>query len=467
MVVAATVLLIAWGALAFGAVYPWAYTPLLAASAVVGAAACLRRGPRLPEGARRTMMALAVVAVAVSLQLVPLPPGLLRGLSPSTDTFLRTYDLSYALTTTPHALSILPQATGLGLLFLAAFSLLFAGLVRTFSTSGVRRVATAIVAVGAILALIGIVQKAVAGDHAYMGMKIYGLWAPEWKLTTPFGPFVNKNHFAGWMLMGLPVAIGLALATAERGMRTGQGTWRSALLWLSSPDGGRFQLIAMAILLMTASLLWTKSRSGLAGLVIALMIASVVAGRRLHSRRARWLTPAAIAAMFLLVFTVAGGDVAARIGNQTDAVELRKNIWGDSARLICDFPLAGTGLNTFGTAMVVYQSSERDKHFQEAHNDYLQLAVEGGALVALPVLAALIVVVVAIRRRFASGQDDPTTYWMRVGAVTGLVAIAVQSAVEFSLQMPGNAVLCVVLLAMALHDPVTRRSSTRRIQDHA
>ena len=219
---------------------------------------------------------------------------------------------------------------------------------------------------------------------------------------------------------------------------------------------------------MTASLLMTKSRSGLAGLVIALMIASVVAGRRLHSRRARWLTPVAIAAMFLLVFAVAGGEVAARIGNQTDAVELRKNIWGDSARVIRDFPLAGTGLNTFGTAMVVYQSSHRDKHFQEAHNDYLQLAVEGGALLALPVLAALIVVVLAIRRRFAAGQDDPTTYWLRVGAVTGLVAIGVQSAVEFSLQMPGNAVFCVVLLAMALHNPVSRRSpSTRRVPSQA
>ena len=48
------------------------------------------------------------------------------------------------------------------------------------------------------------------------------------------------------------------------------------------------------------------------------------------------------------------------------------------------------------------------------------------------------------------------TYWMRVGATTGLLAIALQSLVEFSLQMPGNAVFCVVLLAMALHVPPTR-----------
>ena len=228
MVVAATVLLIAWGALAFGAVYPWAYTPLLAASSVVGVVACLRKGARLPTGARSTLVALGVVAAAVSLQLLPLPLSLLQALSPSTDTFLRNYDISYALAGTPHALSIQPRATGLGLLFLAAFSLLFAGLVKAFSTSGIRKVASAIATVGVILALIGIVQKAVLGDHAYMGMKIYGLWAPEWKLTTPFGPFVNKNHFAGWMLMGLPVAIGLALAprSARCGPVTGRGARR-------------------------------------------------------------------------------------------------------------------------------------------------------------------------------------------------------------------------------------------------
>ncbi len=45
-------------------------------------------------------------------------------------------------------------------------------------------------------------------------------------------------------------------------------------------------------------------------------------------------------------------------------------------------------------------------------------------------------------------------YWIRFGAATGLAAIAIQSAVEFSLQMPGNAVLFVVLCAIALHERV-------------
>jgi len=55
----------------------------------------------------------------------------------------------------------------------------------------------------------------------------------------------------------------------------------------------------------------------------------------------------------------------------------------------------------------------------------------------------------AVRRRFRDDTTDPTIYWIRAGAVTGLIAIALQELVEFSLQCPGNAVLCVVLMGIA------------------
>jgi len=141
-----------------------------------------------------------------------------------------------------------------------------------------------------------------------------------------------------------------------------------------------------------------------------------------------------------------------------DAVELRKNIWSDSAAVIRDFPLTGTGLNTFSTAMVIYQTTQHDQQFQEAHNDYLQLLVEGGLLVAIPAAVALFLIARAIYRRFGAREDDTLTYWIRVGAATGLLAIAAQASVEFSLQMPGNAAMAVVLLAIALHRPPQRRS---------
>jgi O-antigen ligase len=92
----------------------------------------------------------------------------------------------------------------------------------------------------------------------------------------------------------------------------------------------------------------------------------------------------------------------------------------------------------------------------EAHNDYLQLLVEGGWLVTVPALALLGLFAREVRRRFREGRDDRTGYWLRLGAVTGLVAIAFQEIVEFSLQMPGNAAFFTVLCAIAV-----RRASVK------
>jgi O-antigen ligase len=357
-------------------------------------------------------------------------------------------------------LSIRPNATARALVLLAGLTLLLAGLTRLLSLTGARRLVTWIVGFGAALALVGIIQYAVLGDHTFGGMLIYGFWKPMNPLTTPFGPFVNKNHFAGWMLMGLPLAMGLGLGWAERVQRHASGGWRNALLWFSSRDGGKLQLAALATMLMGVSLLMTRSRSGIAGFVVATMLAAGVVGRRFSAGWARGLVIGALALMLLAIFTFAGADVTERFAS--GSIGLRRAIWRDSATVVRDFPLVGTGLNTFGTAMLSYQTSQPDSHFQEAHNDFLQVLVEGGLLVAVPALLALVFLARTIRRQFTLPQDDGMTFWLRVGATMGLVAIGLQSLVEFSLQMPGNAVLCVVLMAIAMH-----RAPLRHTRQHS
>jgi O-antigen ligase len=116
-----------------------------------------------------------------------------------------------------------------------------------------------------------------------------------------------------------------------------------------------------------------------------------------------------------------------------------------------DFPLVGSGIDTFATAIVAYETPDRPTLFTEAHNEYLQLASEGGLLVCVPAVGALAVFIVAVWRRFSQPAASQMTWWIRVGAVAGLIAIALQSSVEFSLRIPANAVLCSVLCAIALH----------------
>ena len=468
-------LLVVWGALAFGAVYPWAWRPLITGCAVVGAASWLvarRYGARAHDGA--LLAALGCVALTGAVQLMPIPRSARLLVSPSSETVLLEQDLEYAMAArltgvtgdgstaqVPAALpertlSINPDATARALVLLVGMTLLLGGLTRLLNVTGARRLVGWIVAFGTALALFGIIQRAVLGDHAWGGMRIYGFWQPMNLLTTPFGPFVNKNHFAGWMLMGLPLAMGLGLGWAERAQRIGSLGWREGLLWLSSPDGGKLQLAALATMVMGVSLLMTRSRSGIAGFVLSMMIAGAVVGKRFGSGRMRWLAMTALVSMLVGAFAWAGSDVTDRFAS--GSIGLRRVIWGDSAAVVRDFPLVGTGLNSFGTAMLSYQTTQRSTHFQEAHNDYLQILVEGGVLVAVPAALALVMLARAIRARFATHQDDGMAYWRRVGATTGLVAIGLQSLVEFSLQMPGNAVFCVVLMAIAMHESPVRQS---------
>lgn len=467
MITACVIVIIAWGALAFGAVYSWAYTPLLAACALTGAAGLFRaRAIPMAGSSLAVLIALLAVMTAGLAQLVPLPPAVLRTISPATYAFLKNYSLSYAVSPSPHALSIDPPQTLLGLAFVGAFILFLAGTVRAFSRTGVRRVVAAILVFGGILALIGIVQKAVLGDHTYMGMKIYGFWTPESTLVTPFGPFVNRNHFAGWMLMGIPLAIGLLCAMFEEGAHLVRPGWRNRLLWLSSPEGGRLVLAGFASVLMALSLAMSMSRSGMAAFALIAMFIGWRLVMALPSTRAR----ATAAALFLVLLVLpalwvgAGSAMDRFSGDPRGSMETRLRVWRDSRAIIRDFPIAGTGLNTFATAEVLYQGGSRATHFEEAHNDYLQLAAEGGILLVLPAAIAVALFVRGVRRRFAEDGDERTTYWIRFGAVSGIIAIALQSLVEFSLQMPGNAAFFVVLLAIALHRSPDGSSDRRSVR---
>jgi O-antigen ligase len=137
---------------------------------------------------------------------------------------------------------------------------------------------------------------------------------------------------------------------------------------------------------------------------------------------------------------------------------MRLDIWRMSTRIVRDFTLLGSGLDTFGTASILYQTAGKDLHYNEAHNDYLQVLVEGGFVTAALLVVALIGIVVSAMARLRSREDGVELHWIRLGALAGVGAVGLQSLVEFSLQMPGNAALFVVLLALVLFTPAAYRS---------
>ena len=96
--------------------------------------------------------------------------------------------------------------------------------------------------------------------------------------------------------------------------------------------------------------------------------------------------------------------------------------------------------------------SDPTRHVMEAHSDYVQILSEGGIVLAVAALFAIVQLARAIRAGFAQPQTA-SLYWVRTGATLGLIAMAIQELTDFSLQMPGNAVLFVLLAAIAMHRP--------------
>jgi O-antigen ligase len=440
---------IAWPAFAFGGVYPWAYTTLMVLCAVFVACALVAGGWRMDA----VLTACAVgVAAAVVLQLVPLAPATLRVVSPAGARFLAQQDVGYVLGSisgpVSHPLSLSPPATWRFLAFFGSLTALFAGVTSLRPTMTRRFVPATVTAVGTTLALIAIIQ---AGAGANL---MYGLWAPETHAAV-FGPFVNRNHFATWMLMAIPVAMSLC-AEELAALSHDAGPRATVVELLGAPRAGTALVTGFACFLMSVALLMTGSRSGFGGFVVIMAGAIWLYARRHKSIR----TAAPAAALVLALAGVAVGwigwrPILARI-NEMPGTRLsgRLDAWSEAGRIARDFWPTGSGLNTYATTMLTYHDPSVRDFFRTPHSDYLQALCDGGVLVGVPLLATLGVLAVRVARGATNpGNSRSFDQWTRCGAAVGLTAVACQELVDFGLQTPANAVLFAVLAAYVAATP--------------
>jgi O-antigen ligase len=459
---------LAAGALAFGAVYAWAAWPLTVSSALLGLWALFQaRAAPDPHvtptpASRRLQIWLAVVGLAIACQAAPIPLGWLHTLSPATDRFLQQFALGYALQPPEsHAISIAPVWTLTVLARFSGLALLLIGLIRAGTAVRFDRLAGGLVILGLGLAVFGVLQRAALSPGT--AHRVYGVWESTFK-GDPFGPFINRNHFAGWLVLSAGVGMGHALAVLDRARPPRAAGIADWLRWLPTPQASRFAFTTFATLAMGTAIIATRSRSGVGALLVTIAAFTLAASWRATGgvRRALIVTYGAALAIVALLWA---GVSATLMRFATASVDLasRWSAWEDTTRIIRDFPWFGTGLGTFDLAMLVYQTGYRDTMFAQAHNDYLQLAAEGGVLVGVPAVLTLVVLTGLIRQRLRTGQADVAGQWRRLGAAAGLLGIAAQSLVEFSLQMPAVATLCVVVLGLAASPPGRRSSHARRV----
>ena len=369
------VALIALATLAFGAVYPWGYLPLFTLAALIGGTGLVRGG--VPPAIRPLATALVFTCLAVALQLVPMPRATVESLSPQSGSILRNFSLIFASGVTDRqTLSIDPASTQVAALGLAALVLYLVGLTGLAGGAMLRRVPPRLAAFVLAMALFGIYSR----ENSNGDTLVYWFWRPQDNVgASPMGPFVNRNHFGGWMLMSVCLVVGWIFGQVERA-RQHRRHGSTALAWLSSAEANGIWMMALAAVMAVVSLFWSLSRSSITGLAVSAVAFAWLALRRPGLGTTRRIGVLAVLGSALLA-GVAWRGPTALIGRFEEGANLvsRVDAWRDGWRVVRDFPIAGTGLNTYSDAMLFYQTRNRDFHLAQAHNDYLQLLAEGGS----------------------------------------------------------------------------------------
>ena len=392
--------------------------------------------------------ALLLALAAAALQVVPLPQAAVAALSPHARRVAAAFSLAPLPAWMP--VSITPRDTAVALAVALGAAALFVSVRAAAARGGVRTLVRGVALAGLALAAIGIAQDATGGGQ------MYWRWRPVDDGPAPFGPFVNRNHFATWAILAASLTAGhlAAHAAAHRASRA-HASWRRAL---AAALDGRAALLLAALLMLALAVAVSLSRSGLLGLGAAAVTAFVLQRRRRRHDAAAastawgWTAGIALLILALAVLTRVGPTaLAGRVAAADVAVADRVTIWRDTVPIVRDFRVTGAGLGTFERVMAVYQRSHPGVLFNQAHNHYLHLAAEGGLLVTIPVLFVL----VSFVRAAAAGldRDRSPILWLRIGALSGLAGVAVQSVWETGLTTPANAALAAIAAAVATHEP--------------
>ena len=365
----------------------------------------------------------------VGFQLLPLPLPLLKVLSPA------RAQLAFSLmpigrTPAFASLSIDPATTAVFLLRTLAYSLT-ALLVYEISWYGWRRRSWAavipLIAVAALEACLGILQFADGGDVA--------------------GTYRSKDHFAGALEMVLPLAVAYAISRLKESDGEENLPISRALKACAA-----FAFAAAMLVGLIYSLSKMAFAAGLGGLfamgALAVLLKLKGAGR--------WLAVAGLAVSITLIFVFLPTDQLANayvqfFSNNPASFEGRAPIWNDSRQLLSSYPIFGTGLGTYATAFLKYQSANVDSEYTFAHNDYLQLTSELGALGFVIFGGVFLMAVIKAVR--AACSEDWNARLLGLGCTGALTAIGIHSLADFNLYIPANALLLAWIVGVAIGIP--------------
>lgn len=327
-------------------------------------------------------------------------------------------------------------------LLLAMLALLFVAAQAFRTLNDFREFAWFVMVLAFLVAGLGILQ------HLTFNGKLY--WFREMRYGgIPFGPYVNRNHFAGFSELVLPMSLVPLLAGRVRRQRLMLVGILAVIplsaLILSSSRGGIISLGAELVLLATV-LLWqrTGGRNLLVGGAVLVLAFSTVS----------WIGVNQVLSRFSALQNLEVGE-----GKRA---AMRAGAWG----IFLDHPVLGAGLGTLQQVYPPYETLYDGKIVNHAHNDYLEALAETGLLGGL-CCAWFLGTLFAAGLNLLRSSEPSLASTLRLCGFTACGGLLVHSLVDFNLHIPSNLLLFLLMGFLATTEILPSRPERTKVRGHS
>lgn len=278
----------------------------------------------------------------------------------------------------------------------------------------IERITSLIVILGAGFSLFGIIQ--------YFG-GITNFWWHQKKFISSV--YVNHNHFSGFLELCIPLCLGIILYERKTEKKLFYGYLLVIMLtaFIFSMSRGAWFSLAISFTAMFA-LLYKRREIGPRFFIALLII---------------------MAAGFFIIHSINLKLFVSRLASYRDLdFSGRLEIWRGALKIIKDNLFSGTGLGMFTYYFPEYRPVGLNMFVNYAHNDYLQVSAEMG-ISGLLCMAYIIFLI--LKKGFLTYFVARSNFkkFITLGAVIGILSIAIHSMADFNLNIPANAALFAVL----------------------
>ncbi len=314
-----------------------------------------------------------------------------------------------------------PFFTRTELLRLAAYTIIFFLAGQSFRTRReLAQVAWFLISFAFVVSLFGIIQHFTSQGTIY--------WYRELPLGGDlFGPYVNRNHFAGFIELTAPVGLSLLVF---RGVRR-----------------DLFPLTGLLTILPISALVLSGSRGGIISFAFGLGILTLLVRSRKSREGPRMIAVGmvALAALALIAWIGAGKAIErfSHLPSSDTSLSRRFTMARAASEILRDHPFFGSGVGTLIVVYPRYETYYDGKVVEHVHNDYVELLAESGVVGGICGLAFLVLLYRQARKNFQAQQG----HFSRAIHAAGIVAVSgllFHSFVDFNLHIPANALLFLI-----------------------